>query len=39
MYAVICRELLHRARQGAAIGLVVSATIFGMAFQGLFLRA
>jgi MFS family permease len=34
MYAVICRELLPPRRAGAAIGLVVSATIFGMAFGG-----
>src|SRR3984957_13480369 len=36
MYAVICRELLPPRRAGAAIGLVVSATIFGMAFGGYF---
>ena len=34
MYAVICRELLPPRRAGAAIGLAVSATIFGMAFGG-----
>jgi MFS family permease len=34
MYAVICRELLPPRQAGAAIGLVVSATIFGMAFGG-----
>jgi MFS family permease len=34
MYAVICRELLPARRAGAAIGLAVSATIFGMAFGG-----
>jgi len=32
MYAVICRELLPPRQAGAAIGLVVCATIFGMAF-------
>jgi MFS family permease len=36
MYAVICRELLPPRQAGAAIGLVVSATIFGMAFGGYF---
>jgi MFS family permease len=36
MYAVICRELLSPRRAGAAIGLVVSATILGMAFGGYF---
>jgi MFS family permease len=36
MYAVICRELLPARQAGAAIGLVVSATIFGMAFGGYF---
>jgi MFS family permease len=36
MYAVICRELLPPRRAGAAIGLAVSATIFGMAFGGYF---
>jgi MFS family permease len=36
MYAVICRELLPPRRAGAAIGVVVSATIFGMAFGGYF---
>ncbi|HEY5207442.1 MAG TPA: MFS transporter [Roseiarcus sp.] len=36
MYAVICRELLPPRRAGAAIGIVVSATIFGMAFGGYF---
>ena len=36
MYAVICRELLSPRQAGAAIGLVVSATIFGMAFGGYF---
>ncbi len=34
MYAVICREFLPPRQAGAAIGLVVSATIFGMAFGG-----
>jgi MFS family permease len=34
MYAVICRELLPPRQAGAAIGLAVSATIFGMAFGG-----
>ncbi|HEY1779525.1 MAG TPA: MFS transporter [Roseiarcus sp.] len=34
MYAIICRELLAPRRAGAAIGLVVSATILGMAFGG-----
>ncbi|HXW20238.1 MAG TPA: MFS transporter [Roseiarcus sp.] len=34
MYAVICRELLPPREAGARIGLVVSATIFGMAFGG-----
>ncbi len=34
MYAVICRELLPPRQAGAVIGLVVSATIFGMAFGG-----
>jgi len=36
MYAVICRELLPPRRAGAAIGVVVSATILGMAFGGYF---
>jgi MFS family permease len=36
MYAVICRELLPPRQAGAAIGLAVSATIFGMAFGGYF---
>ncbi|HYC24798.1 MAG TPA: MFS transporter, partial [Roseiarcus sp.] len=36
MYAVICRELLPPREAGARIGLVVSATIFGMAFGGYF---
>ena len=36
MYAVICRELLPPRRAGAAIGLVVSATVLGMAFGGYF---
>ena len=36
MYAVICRELLPPRQAGAAIGLVVSATILGMAFGGWF---
>ena len=36
MYAIICRELLPPRQAGAAIGLVVSATIFGMAFGGYF---
>src|SRR5882757_2109789 len=34
MYAIICRDLLPPRRAGAAIGLVVSATILGMAFGG-----
>ena len=34
MYALICRELLPPREAGAKIGLVVSATIFGMAFGG-----
>ena len=34
MYAVICRELLPPREAGAKIGLVVCATIFGMAFGG-----
>ncbi len=34
MYAVICRELLPPREAGAMIGLVVSATILGMAFGG-----
>ena len=34
MYAVICRDLLPAREAGAKIGLVVSATIFGMAFGG-----
>ena len=36
MYAVICRELLPPREAGAKIGIVVSATIFGMAFGGYF---
>jgi MFS family permease len=36
MYAVICRELLPPRDAGSKIGLVVSATIFGMAFGGYF---
>jgi MFS family permease len=36
MYAVICRELLPPREAGAKIGLVVSATIFGMAFGAYF---
>jgi MFS family permease len=36
MYAVICREFLPPREAGAKIGLVVSATIFGMAFGGYF---
>jgi MFS family permease len=36
MYAVICRELLPPREAGAKIGLVVSATIVGMAFGGYF---
>ncbi len=34
MYAVICREFLPPREAGARIGLVISATIFGMAFGG-----
>jgi MFS family permease len=36
MYAVICRELMPPREAGARIGLVVSSTIFGMAFGGYF---
>ncbi|HLW91412.1 MAG TPA: MFS transporter, partial [Roseiarcus sp.] len=36
MYAVIIRELLPPREAGAKIGLVVSATVFGMAFGGYF---
>src|SRR5271169_2421059 len=36
MYAVICRELLPPRQAGAGIGLVVAATILGMAFGGYF---
>ena len=36
MYAVICRELLPPREAGAKIGLVISSTIFGMAFGGYF---
>lgn len=36
MYAVIIRELLPPSEAGAKIGLVVSATIVGMAFGGYF---
>ncbi len=34
MYAVICRELMPPREAGARIGIVVAATIFGMAFGG-----
>jgi MFS family permease len=34
MYAIICRELLPPREAGAKIGIVVCATIFGMAFGG-----
>jgi MFS family permease len=34
MYAIICRELLPPREAGAKIGLVICATIFGMAFGG-----
>jgi len=34
MYAVICREFLPPREAGARIGLVVSSTMFGMAFGG-----
>jgi MFS family permease len=34
MYALICRELLPPREAGARIGVVVAATIFGMAFGG-----
>jgi MFS family permease len=34
MYAVICREFLPPREAGGRIGLVISATIFGMAFGG-----
>jgi MFS family permease len=36
MYAVICRELMPPREAGAKIGIVVSTTIFGMAFGGYF---
>jgi MFS family permease len=36
MYAIICRELLPPREAGAKIGLVICATIFGMAFGGYF---
>jgi MFS family permease len=36
MYAVICRALFPPREAGAKIGLVVSATIIGMAFGGYF---
>ena len=36
MYAVICRELMPPREAGMRIGIVVSATIFGMAFGGYF---
>ena len=34
MYAVICRELLPPREAGAKIGIIITATIFGMAFGG-----
>ena len=34
MYALICRELMPPREAGVRIGIVVSATIFGMAFGG-----
>jgi len=34
MYAVLCREFLPPREAGARIGIIVSATIFGMAFGG-----
>jgi MFS family permease len=34
MYAIICRELLPPREAGEKIGLIVAATIFGMAFGG-----
>ena len=34
MYAVICRELLPPREAGAKIGILISATITGMAFGG-----
>jgi MFS family permease len=34
MYALICRELLSPREAGAKIGIVISTTIFGMAFGG-----
>lgn len=34
MYAVICREFLPPKEAGGRIGVVISATIFGMAFGG-----
>jgi MFS family permease len=34
MYALICRELLPPRQAGSVIGVVVCATIFGMAFGG-----
>ena len=36
MYAIICRELLPPREAGARIGVVICATIFGMAFGGYF---
>lgn len=36
MYAVICRELLPPREAGARIGVLVTATIAGMAFGGYF---
>ena len=36
MYAVICRELLPPREAGARIGVLVTATIVGMAFGGYF---
>ena len=34
MYAVICREFLPPREAGAKIGIIITATIFGMAFGG-----
>jgi len=34
MYAVICREFLPPREAGARIGMVMAATVFGMAFGG-----
>ncbi len=34
MYAVLCREFLPAREAGAKIGMIITATIFGMAFGG-----